>query len=325
MKKVNLFLVISVALSLIVCLSGCGGIPTTPTIPSIEDDIVYRAFLVGVGDYLYFPDTCGNIDLQGLTYNVDRMRQILEHCKFGLSNTEFSTISYLKDGQATKSNILQGIASTFSGADSNDISYFYYAGHGYRYGNISYLWPVEVSCYSSLKTYISVDELEQTLSAIPGTKVVFLDSCYSGGFIGKGKEETKISKEELESFNEEIINVFSQAQSKGLLTTNSYKVLTACNYYQESWFIWPIVPGAFDPYGLFSLALCEGCGYDSYTHPYPADGNSNGKITLHEAYTYTYKQVNIEADYQNALHPDWNIDQDTQVYPLNSDFIIIEE
>ena len=134
MKKVNLFLVISVALSLIVCLSGCGGIPT---IPSIEDDIVYRAFLVGVGDYLYFPDTCGNIDLQGLTYNVDRMRQILEHCKFGLSNTEFSTISYLKDGQATKSNILQGIASTFSGADSNDISYFYYAGHGYRYGNIS--------------------------------------------------------------------------------------------------------------------------------------------------------------------------------------------
>jgi len=253
------------------------------------------------------------------------MRQILDHCKFGLYNTEFSTIAYLKDGQATKSNILQKIASTFSGADSNDISYFYYTGHGSRYENTSYLCLVDASCYSSLEAYISVDELEQTLSAIPGTKVVFLDTCYSGGFIGKGKEETKISKEELESFNEEIINVFSQAESKGLLTTNQYKVLTACNYAQESWFIWPIVPGDFDPYGLFSLALCEGCGYDSYTHPYPADGNSNGKITLHEAYTYTYKQVNIEADYFNSLYPDWNIGQDTQVYPLNSDFIIIEE
>ncbi|GAH91355.1 unnamed protein product, partial [marine sediment metagenome] len=52
---------------------------------------------------------------------------------------------------------------------------------------------------SPLNSYISVDELEAALSAIPGTKVVFLDSCYSGGFIGKGKEEITISQEELES------------------------------------------------------------------------------------------------------------------------------
>lgn len=37
MKKVNLFLVISVALSLIVCLSGCGGTPITPP---IEEDFI---------------------------------------------------------------------------------------------------------------------------------------------------------------------------------------------------------------------------------------------------------------------------------------------
>ena len=37
MKKLNLFLVISVALSLIVCLSGCGGTPITPP---IEEDLI---------------------------------------------------------------------------------------------------------------------------------------------------------------------------------------------------------------------------------------------------------------------------------------------
>lgn len=37
MKKLNLFLVISVALSLIVCLSGCGGTPITPP---IEEDFI---------------------------------------------------------------------------------------------------------------------------------------------------------------------------------------------------------------------------------------------------------------------------------------------
>ncbi|GAI97706.1 unnamed protein product, partial [marine sediment metagenome] len=79
--------------------------------------------------------------------------------------------------------------------------------------------------------------------------MVFLDTCHSGGFIGKGKGEITISQEELESFNDEVINAFSQAEYKGLLTTNQYKVLTSCHHYQSSWGISPVVPGAFDPYG----------------------------------------------------------------------------
>jgi len=86
-----------------------------------------------------------------------------------------------------------------------------------------------------------------------------------------------------------------------------------------------LIPPEGDPFGLFSGVLFEGCGYDYYTHPYSADGNINGEITLDEAYLYTDEQVTIAADYLNTLHPDWDIDQDTQVYPLNSDFVIIKE
>ncbi len=309
----NFLVLLMILISSLLLSFGCGG----TTYPPITNEIVYRAYCVGVGDYINFPDSYGNIDLPGPPYDVDRMRQTLGYCKFGLSNTGFSTISYLKDRQATKSNILQGIASTFSEADYNDISYFYFSGHGIIVNNIAYLCPAEASYYAPMTNYISVDELEAALSAIPGTKVVFLDSCHSGGFIGKGEGETLILEEELKSFNDEIINVFSQAQSKGLLTTNQYKVLTACHYYQESMGISPTTPGDFDPFGVFTMALCEGCGY---LGSYPADTNLDTKVSLQEAYLYIKLYVQ---DLSNT-YPYLNIDQDVQVYPNNSTFTIVE-
>ena len=267
-----------------------------------QNEAVYRALCVGVGDYINYGS---DGDLLAPPYDVDRIRQILQQCRFGTSNTIFSNISYLKDWQATKSNILQSISSTFSSADSNDISYFYFSGHGALVGNTSYICPADMTSFAN--SAISVDELESALSTIPGTKVVFLDSCYSGGFIGKSIDETTTSKEKLESFNDEVINIFSQAQSKGLLTTNQYKVLTSCHYYQECW---EIQPGDGDPFGVFTMALCEGCGYSG---SYPADTNLDTRVSLQEAYLYVKNWVFS-----------YKIYQDVQVYPNYSTFTIVE-
>jgi hypothetical protein len=266
-----------------------------------QNEVVYRALCVGVGDYIQGSDN----DLSAPPYDVDKIRQILQQCRFGISNIIFSNISYLKDWQATKSNILQSIFSTFSGADSNDISYFYFSGHGNRVENTSYICPADVTSFAN--SAISVDELEAALSAIPGIKVVFLDSCYSGGFIGKAIDATTASKEKLESFNDEVINVFSQAQLKGLLTTNQYKVLTSCHYYQ---LCWEIQPEEGNPFGVFTMALCEGCGYSGN---YPADTNMDTMVSLQEAYLYVKDWVFS-----------YRISQDVQVYPNNSTFTIME-
>lgn len=310
----NYLIPLMILMSSLLLSFGCGG-TTSP--PITINETVYRAFCVGVGDYIYFPDSYGNTDLPGPTYDVNRVRQTLSQCRFGSLPTEFSEIRYTTDWSATKSAILQGITNVFSEADCNDISYFYFSGHGIWENNTSYLCPTEANYYAPMSTYISVDGLETALSAIPGTKVVFLDSCYSGGFIGKGVEEIQISKEKLESFNDEVINVFSQTQSKGLLTTNQYKVLTACHYNQESMGIYPIVPGDFDPYGVFTIALCEGCGYSG---SYPADTNLDTMVSLQEAYLYIKLYVQ---DLSNT-YPYLNIDQDVQVYPNNSTFTVVE-
>ena len=278
------------------------------------NDIVYRAFCVGVGDYISEDVN----DLPAPPYDVDRMREVFNHCKFGSSNTEFSVINDLKDWQATKSNILQGISSTFSGADNNDISHFYFSGHGSRYENASYLCPADITSY--IDSFISVDELESVLSTIPGIKVVFIDSCHSGGFIGKDKEE--MSSDELVNFNNDIINLFALAQFKDLLTTNQYKVLTSCHYYQECCEIELPEEYGIDPFGLFTMLLCEGCGYDSFSFPYPADANADTKVSLQEAYLYI--KSNIEF-LQSLPEFEWLQDlNDVQVYPDNSTFPIVD-
>ena len=166
---------------------------------------------------------------------------------------------------------------------------------------------------------ISVDELESALSSIPGTKVVIIDTCNSGGFIGKGEGGNDFDNDNLETFNNSIINTFLMGQSKGLLTTNQYKVLTSCHYNQscgES----SSHPIDGNPYGLFTAALCEGCGYNSFAFPYPADDNLDNKVSLQEAYMYIKSWV----EELNSVVVNIDITQDVQVYPSDSDFTIVE-
>jgi len=297
-KHILLKIKFLILLTVLLLFSGCGVIP-----PPVDNEIVYRALLIGIGDYIDSEN-----DLPSPIYSVDRMHRILSQCRFGLSDVEFFTINNLKDSDATKKAILDEIASTFSGAGNNDVSYFYYNGHGYRCEGTSYLCPAD---FTSIFSLISVDELENALSAIPGTKVVILDTCRSGGFIGKSEEGVTISEEELTSFNDEIINVFSPSQSKSLLTTNQYKVLTSCHYYQSSW---ELIPVFGNPYSVFTMSLCSGCGYFNYN--YFADINADNKVSLQETYLYIKDWI-IKNGYGY-------LQQDVQVYPENSTYPIME-
>jgi len=62
-------------------------------------------------------------------------------------------------------------------AAENDITYFYYSGHGGSDGSISPTYNHETRNGSFSLT---PNELAEILNKIPGTVVVILDSCYSG-------------------------------------------------------------------------------------------------------------------------------------------------
>jgi hypothetical protein len=83
--------------------------------------------------------------------------------------------------------------------------------------------------------------------------------------------------------------------------------LTSCHYYQECW---EIQPGEGDPFGVFTMALCAGCGYYG---SYPADINLDTRVSLQEAYFYIRDWVFS-----------YKIYQDVQIYPDYSTFTIVE-
>lgn len=265
----------------------------------------YRALSVGVGDYMYYgPDG----DLLAPPYDVNKMAEMYTDCRFGLANTTFQKIDKLIDQQATKANILNKIKNTFSGADSNDVSYFYFSGHGVLYNNNSFLCPADFNGTTS--SAISVHELEASLSVIPGIKVVFIDTCHSGGFIGKSTSENNVElgNDSLTIFNDSIIDAFaSQPFSKDLLTSNQYRVLTSSHWYEVSY---EIHPDTGNPFGVFTRALYEGCSLVNNT---PADTNQDDRISLHEAYGFIAQWV-----------ASIRINQNVQVYPTNSSFPIFE-
>src|SRR5690606_7326300 len=69
---------------------------------------------------------------------------------------------------------------------------------------------------------ISVEELAFVLGNIPGTKIVIMDACHSGGFIGKGLHFRGIAdSEDLQRFNDNVIDTFASYGLSGLESVRS--------------------------------------------------------------------------------------------------------
>ena len=238
-------LVIILTISILIILSGCWAVPDPPDPPE-PNGVAYRALLVGVGDYMFYGD------LKSPEHNVAKIKGVLEDCRFTEEEIRFTKIETLLDLNATKENILQGIVDTFIGADENDVSYFYWNGHGGSQIE-PHICPSDYN--GSKNAWISVHELEEALSAIPGTKVVIMDTCYSGGFIGKARD-------------------FALA----LLTSDKYQVITSCRGDQVCYENRSAVP----PYCYFTMGVYQAC------RNLRADDNEDGIIDLTELWDYAY-------------------------------------
>ena len=225
-------------LIILICLfcTGCW------TVPPIQNEIAYRAFFVGVGKYE------NGWTLPSPAENTDKLEDLFSQCKFGEEEIEFEIIEKLTNYDATKINILNGIVSAFSGADENDVSYFYFMGHGGLKGGITIIIPTDYP------TVITVHELEEHLSTISGTKVIFLETCHAGNFIDKN-----------------ILEPFTNF-SLDLLNKEGYQILVSS---AGDEYTWDYVNGS-----VFCKYLIEGC--ENLT----ADTNEDEIVDISELYEY---------------------------------------
>lgn len=174
MKK-HLLVTVAIAMALSLLISFLpGGRALAVSTPGV---VTRRALIIGNADYAQSP-------LTGPVYDAKHMEALFKQMDFGTGGTPAeqgamlpTNIKRLND--QTKSQILKDISTYLAAkADSDDVSYFYYSGHGSISDGEAQLVGVDLSM-------ISLTELKAALDNVPGTKVIILDSCFSGGFIDK--------------------------------------------------------------------------------------------------------------------------------------------
>ena len=295
----------------------------------------YRALLIG-NTY-----TGESNELPGCENDVDGMRTMLGR----MTATPYS-VTVKKNIRAEE--ILSSISSTFGNASYNDVSLFYYSGHGANsLGADGNPTSYHAALVGTFQTYVSIARLKTELDKIPGKKVIIIDACHSGQFIARDGTMTQVSSS---AFNSQVVNLFANddqlsgdvsrtavvlaADGSELLSEEApefidragetnfaksgYYVITACRSEEKS------VSTGYDSngdgkidryFGLFTYGLCYGNGWNlarnAAISSLNADLNKDSKVTLYEAYVYA-----------KVMAQSHNPNQTAQIWPENSAFML---
>lgn len=251
----------------------------------------YRALLIGQCAYT------SASPLKGPANDIRLMQTILKSSPV----TKYSVVAKMN---CSVNQIRSAILTTFAGATANDVSLFYYSGHGVSSSTTEYLGALLATNYNASDMtgtdyMITATELRSYLDQIPGRKIVIIDACHSGNMIGRSASQ--ISDEE--RFNTSFINAFA-TKTRSNLAASNYYVMTASHSTETS-----IELGYSNgiSIGLFTYNLGLGCGYDLVNGMFIdalSDQNGDGVISFYEAFKYAKAKA-------KAFNPN----QTAQVWP----------
>ncbi|MBE5802094.1 MAG: CHAT domain-containing protein [Clostridiales bacterium] len=211
-----------------------------------------RALLIGVDEFVSKPSAAPSS-----TNNVYAMQEM-----FQAAATPLSAILLPDEPVTSAAQLTQLIQSSFAGAAEGDVSYLYISTHGI-YDPENGVDPQLLLSDGVVEGTISPAQLEAAFDGIGGTKVIILDACNSGAFIGKGMAQ--------------------QPESLCFLG-DDFKVLTSSGALEESWY-WNSGTTTEQGQGAFyfTQALTQAL---SPSFGYPADQNRDGSVTLRELYEH---------------------------------------
>lgn len=260
--------------------------------------VTYRFY--GIGNNAYHGDSA----LTSCINDLNNMMNMYSQAKF--SGAGISSDSWYRTN-ATGAQIRSFLQSMVNNKSitENDVTIFYYSGHGLYSKTKSYRGALcGVDDYSD-SSYVKVSEVQSYLDQVPGNVIVILDSCLSGQYIkAKGTTaEAAATAADLAAFNAEWVNSFSTSKAKnynpnskaltGSKVKSKYKILAACNSMESSYL------AGFDPYNglpggsysFFTLSFWDGGSPYGTPKKMDADTNKDGVVSLKEMCAYTKKDV----------------------------------
>jgi len=227
-----------------------------------------------------------------------------------LMSAEFEYAAFITDVRSdlSRGELIYALRESFSGAAPGDVSLFYITCHGHYIGGMSFL---ELSDGS----YISMRDIERELRRIPGTVVVMVDCCASGGAIGAASDYADFARGVTAAFAEPAVN------------SSKYKVICSAGLDQDSFRLALNEAGGSGVMAtLFARALCDGAGWSierGTTGPMGADTDYDGRISIGELQDYMQRRIDwyleIVEEKTGVLYR-----QNIQVYPEGDPLILVE-
>jgi WD40 repeat protein len=91
----------------------------------------------------------------------------------------------ITDEAATKDEVLDGLDWIRKETTSNDVAMVFFAGHGVNdQNNYYYFCPYNIDPDRLLRTGVAFSDIKNTVSAIAGKALFFVDTCHSGNSLG---------------------------------------------------------------------------------------------------------------------------------------------
>lgn len=220
--------------------------------PSGEEKAVLRALLVGCDFFADQEDTW-----PAAAHNLGLVQQALEGDGRG-----YGLIRAVTDEIASPEQLEEAVRDTFQGAGKEDISLLYLSTHGVFDDGMSTATAALILSDGETDRLLYAPALEKMLDQVPGTKVLILDACNSGAFIGKG---------------------LSGGADRVCFSGPQYRVLCSAGGSEASWYFQQSGAAAASGASYFATVLADGLGAGG---DYAADVNRDGRITLREIYDY---------------------------------------
>ncbi|MBR1585112.1 MAG: hypothetical protein IJ662_06195 [Clostridia bacterium] len=239
-----------------------------------EDRIALRALLVGCDHFQSQPDTW-----PAASRNVEMLSEALMR-----DERDYALIRSYADGLSSVEQLYLAVLEAFGDAQEGDVSLLYIGTHGVFDEGGSNAGAALILSDGEGEELLYAPMLEDILDAIPGQKVVILDACNSGAFIGKG---------------------LSGGADRIFFSGPDYKVLCSAGGSEASWYFQSTQETSAAGASYFATVLADGLGSGG---DFAADVNADGRITLKEVYAY------LTENYAAST---------PQVYPQNDgDFVL---
>lgn len=166
--------------------------------------------------------------------------------------------------EVTRTDILRKIQTLSKKCKPDDIIVLYFSGHGYSENNEGYLIPYDTDLDLISDTSISIQRVKDELEKCEAkTKILIIDSCYSG--IGHGK---KVDSKMSEAFENSLFSDISEGSV----------IFASCKKNEKSF------PLEDNSMSVFTHYLIEGLKGNAAL-------NNHSEISFEDLYTFVTKKV----------------------------------